>query len=225
MAGLMLASALFGQQAQPGAPGERPQSAPPEEGGRGRGGRGGGRGQLGGAAAGFIMNPVVDVTPPELPADLKSGGILIYSKTSGFREEAGVQASDVALAVISKEHGWPYFVTENAAVMNKEQLAKFKVVDLEQQQRRYADCADQREAFRDWVENGGSYVGIHGAGGDPVYETPNGRTSLADWKWYIETLVGAQFTSHSPQQPGDAHVEDRKSPLTKGLPRSFPADG
>jgi len=120
IAGLIVAAAtLFAQQGQPGAPGERAQSGPPESGGRGRSGRGGGRGgQLGGAAAGFIMNPVVDVTPPELPADLKSGGILIYSKTSGFREEAGVQASDVALAVIAKERGWPYFVTENAAVVS-----------------------------------------------------------------------------------------------------------
>ena len=62
---------------------------------------------------------------------------------------------------------------------------------------------EQREAFKTWVENGGSYVGTHGAGGDPKYNPPNGRSSLADWPWYIETLLGAQFTSHSPQQFGD----------------------
>ena len=182
---------------------------------------GGGRGgPLGGAAAGFIATPVFDKVPPELPADLKAGGLLIYSKTNGFREEAGVQASDVALAVIAKERGWPYFVTENGAVMNKEQLAKFKVV-IWNNNSGDTLTAEQREAFKTWVENGGSYVGIHGAGGDPKYDPPNGRSSLADWPWYIETLLGAQFTSHSPQQPGDAHVEDPKSPLTKGLPAVF----
>ena len=178
-------------------------------GGRGRGGGGGG--------AGFVANPTYDKDPPVLPADLKPGGILIYSKTNGFREEAALQASDTALAAIAHERGWPYFVTENGAVMNKEQLAKFKVVVWNNNS---VDTltSDQREAFKTWVENGGSYVGTHGAGGDPKYDTPNGHTSLADWPWYIETLLGAQFTSHSPQQFGDAHVEDPKSPLTKGLP-------
>ena len=178
-------------------------------GGRGRGGGGGG--------AGFVANPTYDKDPPVLPADLKPGGILIYSKTNGFREEAALQASDTALAAIAHERGWPYFVTENGAVMNKEQLAKFKVVVWNNNS---GDTltSDQREAFKTWVENGGSYVGTHGAGGDPKYDTPNGHTSLADWPWSIETLLGAQFTSHSPQQFGDAHVEDPKSPLTKGLP-------
>jgi hypothetical protein len=178
-------------------------------GGRGRGGGGGG--------GGFVAAPTYDKDPPVLPADLKPGGVLIYSKTNGFREEAALQASDTALAAIAHERGWPYFVTENGAVMNKEQLAKFKVVVWNNNS---GDTltSDQREAFKTWVENGGSYVGTHGAGGDPKYDPPNGRSSLADWPWYIETLLGAQFTSHSPQQFGDAHVEDPKSPLTKGLP-------
>ena len=45
---------------------------------------------------------------PELPADLKSGGILIFAKTSGFRDEAGIQASNAALAAIAQEHGWQH---------------------------------------------------------------------------------------------------------------------
>ena len=105
--------------------------AQPPEGGRGGSGAFGGSGRGGGGrgfgGAGFVT-PTYDHDPPVLPADLKPGGILIYSKTNGFREEAGVQASDAALAAICHERGWPYYVTENAAIMNKEQLAKFKVV-------------------------------------------------------------------------------------------------
>ena len=47
----------------------------------------GGRGRGGG---GFVT-PTYDKEPPVLPADLKSGGVLIYSKTNGFRDEAGIQ--------------------------------------------------------------------------------------------------------------------------------------
>ena len=172
-------------------------------------------GQLGGAAAGFVQNPSIDTTPPELPADLKPGGILIFSKTSGFREEASIQASDVALSVIAKDRDWPYFVTENGAVMNPEQLSKFKLVIWNNTS---GDTLNetQRAAFKTWVENGGSFLGIHGAGGDPAsFEAP--RTA-AVWKWYVDTLLGAQFTSHSSIMPGDIHIEDAKSPITKGLP-------
>jgi len=189
----MFAMALFGQEGR---------------------GRGPGRSGLGGAAAGFVQNPSLDKEPPTLPADLK-GGVLIYSKTTGFREEAAIEASDAALAAIAHERGWPFFVTENGAIMNPEQLSRFKLVIWSNAS---GDTLsdDQKTAFKTWVENGGSYLGIHGAGGDPVGNY--GHTSLADWKWYVDTLIGAQFKVHSGVVPGDIHVEDRKSPIMKGIP-------
>jgi hypothetical protein len=68
-------------------------------------------------------------------------------------------------------------VTENGAVMDKDQLAKFKVVVWNNSS---GDTltTDQREAFKTWMENGGSCVGTHGAGGDPKYDPPNGRSSI-----------------------------------------------
>jgi uncharacterized protein len=207
VAGALASSVLF---AQP------PAGPPPAEGpageGRPRGPRGG---QLGGQAAGMVLNPTIDKTAPELPADFKPGGVLIFSKTLGFREEAAIEASNTALAVIAKQRGWPYFLTENGAVMNADQLQKFKLV-IWNNTSGDSLSEDQRAAFKTWVENGGSFLGIHGAGGDPV-GFPAPRTA-ATWKWFIETLLGAQFTSHSSIMPGDIHVEDRKSPITKGLP-------
>ena len=111
----------------PNSPGD---GTPGAEAGRGRGGRGfpppthG----LGMNAVGRVLEPAYDTTPPELPADLKPGGLLIYSKTNGFRDEPAIQASDAALAAIAKMRGLPYFVTENGAIMNSEQLSEFKLV-------------------------------------------------------------------------------------------------
>ena len=99
--------------------------------------------------------------------------------------------------------------------MNPAQLATFALVIWNNTSGDVLDPA-QRTAFRQWVEQGGSYLGIHGAGGDPVVSP--GHTSLADWKWYVDTLVGAQFVVHSSIMPGDIHIEDTRSPLTKGLP-------
>ena len=150
-----------------------------------------------------------------MPADLKSGGVLIFSKTSGYRDEPAMQASDAALAAIAKTRGWQYFLTENAAVMNAAQLAKFKLVIWNNASGDVL-TEDQRAAFKTWMENGGSYFGIHGAGGDPVGN--HGHTSLSDWKWYVDDLVGAQFVVHSGIVPAEIHIEDTKSPLAKGLP-------
>ena len=66
------------------------------------------------------------------------------------------------------------------------------------------------EFFRQWIEGGGGYAGVHGSGGDPVYF----------WDWYADTLIGARFKGHpmSPQfQQARVVVEDRNSAITAGL--------
>ncbi len=187
---LLLSLAAAGQQQ---APGQNPAGTP---------------GQRGGSGRGRFVTPVYDSVPPEIPADIKGQNtILIFSKTNGYREDPAIDASNNALAAIAKKRGWPAFVTENAAVMNAEQLGRFKLAIWNNTSGDVLTEA-QRAAFKTWLENGGAFVGTHGAGGDPRYE----------WAWYPETLIGAQFTSHSTQQLGTIRVEDTKSPITQGLP-------
>src|SRR2546422_1897964 len=153
--------------------------------------------------AGFVT-PVMDSTPPELPKDLKSGGLLIFSKTNGYRDSPSIEASNAALLAIAKKRGWPAFVTENAAIFNADQLKRFKVTVWNNTSGN-THTEPQRAAFKTWLENGGAFVGVHGAGGDPKN----------DWAWYPETLIGAQFTEHSSTQPGTVHIEERKHPILK----------
>ena len=163
--------------------------------------------------------PVFDKVAPELPAGLPPGGILIYSKTNGFRDSPAIQASNAALAAIAQRRGWPFFQTENGAVMNARQLSRFKLV-IWNNTSGDTLTADQRAAFRSWLEHGGSFFGIHGAGGDPLPPNPlfAPPRSAAAWGWYVETLLGAQFVVHSPIVSGAIHIEDPQSPITAGLP-------
>ena len=164
-------------------------------------------------------DPVFDKTAPDLPAGLKPGGILIYSKTNGFRDTPAIQASNAALSAIAQRRGWPFFQTENGAVMNPQQLSQFKLV-IWNNTSGDTLTGEQRAAFLAWVENGGSFVGVHGAGGDPLPTNPMFAPprSAAAWGWYVDTLLGAQFVVHSPIVPGAVHIEDKQSPITKGLP-------
>jgi uncharacterized protein len=205
-------------QGGPGGLGQGPDAGPGgPPAGRGQAGRG--QGGRGGGGVGFAT-PTYDTTPPELPADLKAGGVLIFSKTNGFRDTPAIESSDSSLAAIAKLRGLPYFVTENGAVMNADQLSKFKLVIWNNTSGDTLND-DQKAAFKAWLEKGGTYFGIHGAGGDPVARDQSPASlmrSAASWNWLITDVLGVQFIGHAHIQPADIHIEDTKSPLTKGLP-------
>ena len=153
---------------------------------------------------------VYETVAPELPTDVNKPAILIFSKTNGFRQDDAVKAANAALTGIARQHGWASFVTENGAVFNAAQLSRFNVAVWNNTS---GDTLNdqQKAAFRNYIENGGGFVGIHGAGGDPRYA----------WRWYVETLIGAQFKGHplNPQfQQGTIRIEDRGDPAMRGLP-------
>ena len=153
---------------------------------------------------------VMDSVPPRLPA-LRRGAVLILSKTNGFRDPDQIAAAKRVLADLVRRQGRDVFETENAAVMNPRDLARFSAVVLNSTSGNiFTD--DQRAAFKGWIEKGGGVVLLHGAGGDPKY----------DWSWYPETLVGAQFIGHTGRpkqfQQGTIDVIDRTNPATRDLP-------
>jgi uncharacterized protein len=150
-----------------------------------------------------------ETVPPMLPEQLDATAILIFSKTNGFRDDAAIKAATLALIDICKRRGWSSVVTDNAAVFNAEQLRRFKAIVWNNTSGDVL-TADQRAAFKAYMEKGLGFVGIHGAGGDPKYR----------WRWYVDTLIGAQFIGHpmGPQlQQATLHIEDATNPATREL--------
>lgn len=154
-----------------------------------------------------------DKTPPQLPAKLSGNAILIFSKTNGFRDDEQIVAANRALEEIAKARGWSSYTTENAAIFNPAQLGRFKAVVWNSVSGDVL-TPEQRSAFRAWLEKGGGFVGLHGAGGDPQYA----------WRWYVDDLIGAQFIGHimDPQfQLATLKVQDRDNPATRDLPQDW----
>ena len=150
-----------------------------------------------------------ETVPPALPESLGDKAILIFSKTNGFRSDDQIEAANAALSGLARQHGWSSYVTENAAVFNPEQLRRFKAVVWNSVSGDVL-TEEQRHTFKQWLEQGGGFVGLHGAGGDPSYA----------WKWYVEDLIGTQFIGHtlSPQiQQATLIIEDANHPATRGL--------
>lgn len=154
--------------------------------------------------------PVMDTAPPALPR-LRPGAVLVLSKTNGFRDPEQIDTAKKVLTDLVGKQGRDVFETENAAVMNPRDLARFSTIVFNSTSGNIFD-EGQRAAFKAWVEQGGGVVLLHGAGGDPKY----------DWSWWPQVLIGAQFIGHTGRpkqfQQGTIDVIDRKHPATRGLP-------
>src|SRR6185437_1852044 len=143
-----------------------------------------------------------DTVAPQLPAGLKDPAILVFSKTNGYRHAEAIPAANAAIASLAEKNGWSVFFTENGAVFNAADLSRFRATIWNNTSGDVLN-EEQKEAFRNYIENGGGFVGIHGAGGDFSY----------DWRWYVETLIGAQFIGHTliPQfPPATIHKDSAK---------------
>ena len=117
--------------------------------------------------------------------DLNEPAILVFSKTNSFRHKDGIKAGNAFFQTLAEEQELGIFQTENSAVFNLEDLAGFSVVIFNNVTGDVLS-ESQEEAFRQWLESGGGWLGLHGAGDD----------SHSDWAWYVDTLIGAKFIAH-----------------------------
>lgn len=145
--------------------------------------------------------------PPDHPA------ILVFSKTTGFRHGESIEASRPVLQEMARRNGWFIYETEEGGVFNPEQLSRFKAVIFNNSTGRVLSD-EQQEALSQYVENGGSLLGIHGAGDNSHH-----------WPWYETYLLGTRFSHHTLDphlQTTQVHTEAGvDSTLAGNLPSSW----
>ena len=154
-----------------------------------------------------------DETPPTLPAKIKHPAMLVFEKITGFKDTPGFNAAHQALQTMAARRGWTLVFSENGAVFNARDLAKFDAVVWNNVSGDVL-TVPQEDAFKAYLANGGGFAGFHGAGGDPIYV----------WDWYADTLLGARFEGHpmNPQfQLARVNVADPESAITRGLGDSW----
>lgn len=136
--------------------------------------------------------------------------ILVFSKTTAFRHGESIEASKPVFAELAQRNGWFVYETEEGGVFNPDQLKLFKAVVFNNSTGRVLNDA-QQAALGQYVENGGTLLGIHGAGDNSHH-----------WPWYETNLLGTQFSHHpiNPQfQTTDVHLETgADTTLTRNLP-------
>ena len=151
-----------------------------------------------------------DTVAPAIPTDLSSPAVLVFSKTSSFRHADGIAGGAKALQSIARKHKWGMFHTENGAVFNAQDMARFDVVVFLNASGDMLND-EQENAFQTWLLAGGGWLGIHAAG----------DSSHLGWQWYRDNLIGATFTAHimGPQfQTATVVLENHEHPALRDLP-------
>ena len=154
----------------------------------------------------------IDKKAPEISMERQDTSILIFSKTNGFSHTAAIEASIPAYEKIASANAWSIFATTNGAIFNKEQLALFDVIVWNNSTGEVANEA-QQAALIDFVESGGGWVGVHGAG-----------DNSHRWPWYVNDLLCAEFTHHTMNpgvQEAELINEATDHPIMRGIPRNW----
>ncbi|MFM6829207.1 MAG: ThuA domain-containing protein [Novosphingobium sp.] len=145
--------------------------------------------------------------------DLPKGKIriLIFEKSTGFKDVPSVDAARRAVELLAQQNGWTVATTEKGGAINRRTLAKFHAVIWNNVSGDVLSLS-QRRALQRYMEHGGGFVGIHGSAGDPVYY----------WDWYADSLIGARFLGH----PKDPQFQDARIFVNKGhkLAGNLPPD-
>ena len=108
-----------------------------------------------------------------------------------------------------------YDSTNNWDNMNPSFLSNYQVVLFLDTR---PDSLTQREAFKNYMEQGGAWMGSHFAG---FALTPSDFPQ--NWNWYHNEFIGTGQYKGNTWRPTSAIllVEDSTHPVTKGLPTTF----
>ncbi|WP_406683734.1 ThuA domain-containing protein [Seonamhaeicola sp. MEBiC1930] len=138
----------------------------------------------------------------------KKKEVLIFSKTEGYRHKS-IEPGIAAIKKLGESNNFNVYATEDANYFVNDSLKKYDAIIF------LSTTGDifnneQEQSFKNYINNGGGFVGIHAAT-DTEYE----------WPWYNK-LVGAYFKTHPPGlHEAKIDIIDDKHQSTSKLPKEW----
>lgn len=130
-------------------------------------------------------------------------------------EEAHVQFAEQATTFFKKLNYGDGFVLDITTDFSKYPYEKLKEYQVIIMLNTSPNTKAERDAFEQYMENGGGWVGFHAA----AYNDKN-----THWPWFVQFLGGGVFYCNNwPPQPVLVEVDNESHPVTKNLPTSFVA--
>jgi uncharacterized protein len=116
---------------------------------------------------------------------------------------------------MAAKYNFIYDSTDNWDNLTADFLSRYQVVLFLDTR---PDSLPQREAFQNYMENGGAWMGFHFAA---FALTPSAYPQ--NWEWFHNTFLGSGQYISNTWRPTSAilRIEDTEHPATKHLPRTF----
>ena len=141
--------------------------------------------------------------------------IAFYTAKSDQAHISFVNEANDWFSKMGKKNHFTYFSTNDLTNMSSGFLSGFDVVIFLDSR---PELLSQREAFQQYMENGGAWMGFHFSA---FALTPSAFPQ--NWDWYHNTFLGSGEYKSNTWRPTSAimKVEDRNHPATKSLPDKF----
>ncbi|WP_298238946.1 ThuA domain-containing protein [uncultured Algibacter sp.] len=132
--------------------------------------------------------------------------IVVFSKTSSFRHKS-IEVGVKSIKRLGEQNNILVHATENSNELIKNIHKYDAVVFLNTTGNIFND--EEKEQFKNYIEKGGGFVGIHSA-----------TDTEHNWSWY-GNMVGAYFLKHPKKQNATIHVKNCKHPATSFLNKTW----
>lgn len=160
---------------------------------------------------------VADIRAQEKKETARFNVIAFYTAKNDQAHISFVHEANKWFSEMATKYYFTYTATTDWNELRAESLARYQVVLFLDTR---PEAAAQREAFQQYMENGGAWMGFHFAA---FALTPSAYPQ--NWDWYHNRFLGAGEYKSNTWKPTAAvlRVEDRKHPSTRHLPETFTA--
>lgn len=133
-----------------------------------------------------------------LASNAVATNILLFTRQAGEKHEA-VSEAVTSITVSGLERGWSVADSNESSIFTLDNLQRYDSVVFLLTSGNVLEERSQREALKQYVNGGGSFVGVHSA-----------ADTLADWDWFAE-LLGARYLNSpsNKNQRATVIVSDR----------------
>lgn len=136
---------------------------------------------------------------------------LVYYTTKA--EEAHVKFAEDGVNFFKRLNYGKGFILDITTDLSEYPYEKLKEYNVIVMLNTSPSSKGERQAFQQYMENGGGWVGFHAA----AYNDKN-----TNWPWFVSFLGGGVFYCNNwPPQPVKLVLDIQSHPVTKNLPSSF----
>ena len=151
-----------------------------------------------------FSNPIFSQTAKKV--DWKKLHVLVYSKNGKGYVHDNIPSAVACIQNLGKTQGFKVDTTADASVFTRKNLEKYDLMVFTSTNNDVFDTDEQRLVFRQYIEAGGGFVGVHSVVG-----------TERNWKWFRQ-FMGASFSWHANFQKYTVKIIDKQHPSVKGLP-------